>query len=914
MSHRARNESRMLSTRCFPVILVGLLVVCAAAAAVAAEPVTFTIESQAMGPALRAFAEQAKVQVFYDDKTVGTARTKGVKGTYEPEAALKALLEGSDLGYERSDAKTFVIVKAGAVGKSGSITGTVVDENGQPLAGIRVRALAGGAPVGAEAVADGAGVFEIANLLPGTYALRLMLEGVPDQEQPGAEVVAGTAATVAVTLDLRRALTAVEQITVTARRIDESITAAPVPVTAITERTIADLRLDSAPKLVQLVPNAFAEDTNGVETKVTLRGVGKGTQLFGDPGYGLFRNGRFWGGTMQSQGAVVDLEQLEVLRGPQGGLYGRNAIGGAINYVYATPRNETDAAVNLRYGSYDRIDADAMVNVPLAQDKLFARVVGWRYGQEEGEHYNISVGKELDRSEEVGGRFGLKWIFADNAYANLTYEKADTTAPASTVYFPFARPHPLAAYGFPPRPVEDKGTIRRNTFSYQDVTRDYAALDVVWAPAVGELTFTVPYWTADVYFTDDYDKTDDHPSDFPGALDIPHLGDMGCTSVAPELRWASPSGRTVRWQTGVSYFDEDCKWLETFPVTMDFSLLGLGPGLVAGEGVINYAQTVHSAAWYGEAGIALTEHVELSANLRYTHDEKSFLQDQGFHSDSPVLVAIFSRLLPTFTTAPSDVFEQWSPGAELAYRPQPTLTVFGRVSTGFRAGGFSYSSDPANIPYQEETAINYEAGVKTELLEGRLRLGASIFRFDQNDLLQRFPDPVLVGTYYLKNTGAARTNGLEGELEAGLARGLTAGLALGWLDAEYTKGQVATFTGGASIDAAGKRPLYVPEFTGNVRLMWSHALSGAVTLDANANASYRSDRVAGYGAPGQSDTMLDAATRVDLQAGVSFSQWQVLLFGENLTDDQSLTIVVPNGEIDRNQGRTYGIKLGYRMR
>jgi iron complex outermembrane receptor protein len=904
----------VFSTQRLPVLLVGLLAVCAAALASGAEPVTFNIEAQAMGPALRAFAEQAKVQVFYDEKVVGDARSAGVKGSYEPEAALKELLKGSDLRYERSDAKTFVIVKAGATEKSGSIKGTVADENGQPLAGIRVRALAAGTPVGTEAVADDAGVFEIADLPPGTYSLKLTLAGVPDQEQPGAEVAAGTAATVAVSVDLRRALAAVDEITVTARRIDESITAAPVPVTAITEKTIDELRLDSVPALLQLVPNATIDEGNHFLDNVSIRGVGKSSGFFGDAGYGLFRNGQFWGGVAPRITSAVDLEQLEVLRGPQGGLYGRNSIGGAMNYVFVMPRNETAAAVNLRYGTFDRVDLDAMVNLPLVEDKLYARFVGWRYGQEEGEHYNIVVDKDLDRSQDLGGRFSLKWLPASSVYVTWSYERIDSRGPARTDYYPFARPHPLAQYGYPPRPVEDKGTIWRNTFSEADTITDYLSQEIVWSGRLGELALTASYWTNTSDFVYDIDFTADQPGDYPGALDMIWNGTLDSNDLATELRWSSPADGRLRWQTGVSYYEEDFAEGETIPITMDFSLLGLGPGLVHATGLINSSQDVKSVAWYGQMQIALAEHLELTGTLRYTRDDKDYSTSQHLESENPVFLYILTPRLPPLEAADAEVFTKWSPGIDLAYRPSETLTVYGRIATGFRAGGFNlYVSDPAYVAYQEETSINYEAGIKTELLDRRLRLGVSAFRLDQEDLLQRVPDPGWAGFSYLVNAGEAQTDGLEGELDARISRELEIGIALGWLDAKYTEGQLNPYAGGAPIDAAGLRVLSTPEYTGNLRVMWAHPLSSGLSLVTNASATFRSDSIVGYGASGTEDFVMDSFARFDLTAGITTEHWQILAFAENLSNDESLVMLLPDGAVDRRQGRTYGLKLGYRM-
>jgi iron complex outermembrane receptor protein len=800
---------------------------------------------------------------------------------------------------------------------TGRLKGTVVDENRKPIPGVQVVATrtGEGAATVPNVLTDTAGAFEFPALPPGTYTLTLSLSGLPDQQRPGVEIAAGRTASVAVELNLSKLLNVLEQVTVTARRVEEELQTTPVPVTAVTTQMIEANRLDTIDKFVEMVPNATMDESFGFEKLVTIRGVTSKPTVLAENAVGLFRNGQYYGGTIPNQSALVDLEQVEVMRGPQGGLYGRNAVGGAMNFIFGTPRNAVDESVNFRYGSFERADVDAMVNFPIVDERLMARVVGWRYGQEQGEHYNITLNQQMDKSHDEGGRVGLKWVPRSDLFVTWMYEKVATAGPSYEVFFPEQRPNPLAAYGFPPEPAETKETIRRNTPSSSDKTYDFLSQDIVWGSRVGEFTVAASYRKYNDTAMFDFDFTADQPDSYPGALDQVEHYTTDATTGFVETRYASTAKGPVKVLAGVSYYTENLGYNQVVDTTIDLSLLGFPFGLTSGTGNLPASLDTRSWSGYGEVKVAPSENVELTGSVRYTHDRKSINYQQYIESDNPIIPILFASSLPTLQFTADNAFTNWSPGASISVKANEAVNLYGRVNTGFRSGGFNVAASSTSLlPFNPETSINYEGGVKTEWLKRRVRVNLAAFRFDQHHLLLLIPDPVTPTFAQLRNGGTATTNGFELETEAALGGGLNVGFTLGLLDAKIAKGAIDQGFGLPLLDITGRRVLLSPRYNGDLRAFWERPLGRGLSAQAGANYRFRSNEQASYD---PTPIMYDAYSLLDASLGLSAPHWQVSLFGENLTNDQGVLFGITSGgflAVDTREGRIWGVKVGYRFR
>jgi iron complex outermembrane receptor protein len=799
--------------------------------------------------------------------------------------------------------------------QAGRLRGTVVDENGKPIPGVQVSVIVSQKSAG-EAYTDSKGMFAVENVPVGACTLKLQLAGMPDQER-AVDVVSGRVTTTTVELNLSRLLAVLETVTVTARKEEEQMQATPVPVSAITASTLAADRLDTVDRVVELVPNAVIDSApSQYGTQVNIRGVEAKPITLAENGVGFYRNGQYDGGTIPAITALIDVDQVEVMRGPQGGLFGRNAVGGAMNIIYGTPRHATEAAVNFRYGSYERADVDAVVNVPLS-DQFDLRVVGWRYGQEKGPHFNVTLNEQMDKSHDEGGRLGLRYLPRSDMSFVWVYERVDTSGPSYETFFEQPRPHPLAAYGYPPRPAETEGSIYRNTPSRSDSTFDFFSNEFVWSsPHSGELTIDANYRRYANTAIYDFDFTADSPTDFPGALEQVGNQSTAANSGTVEARYATAETHHLKGLTGISFYRESLNYAQAIDTSLNLTFLSPALGIGTGTGELPATITTDSWSWFGELKATPTKNVEISASLRYNNDSKSAHMQQYLVTDNPIMQMIFASELPTIDLTADRTFTNWSPGIDLAYRASETVTLYGRVDTGFRAGGFNAAASSADLlPFGPETSVNFEAGLKSEWFQHRLRANVSVFRFDQSNLLLTQPDPTVATFAELQNAGSARTNGFELELEAQPTAGLNLGAALGLLDAKITSGHISQGFGEPTLDISGQRISGTAKATGALHAQWSHALAANTAVQLGANYRLKSDVQGYYGEVGA--PVIAGYGLLDLSTGLTFGTWQASVFGENVTNDQGIIYWNQVGSayaVDRRLGRVWGVKVGYKFR
>ncbi len=781
---------------------------------------------------------------------------------------------------------------------AGRLIGTVMDERGAPLQGVAIEAVSQEGQA-RSAATDVRGRFEIVDLAAGTYAITATLAGIAPTIREGVVVAEGSETRVSLAIDVVAASERLAVVNVTARRVTETLQRAPVTVTAIPEQVVQANRVETLDEFVELVPNATVpEDAFGTKQVINIRGV-TSPDLTAEPGLGLFRNGQYYGGIITNLGSLIDVERVEILRGPQGGLYGRNALGGAMNVIVATPKSDFDAKVDARYGTFDLVETSAVVNVPVIEGKLLARIVGWSYEQSRGEHYNEFLAEELDDTSDTGGRLSLTWIPSKSVTMLWMAETQQSDGPENTLFLPAAG--------------ETKDRIFRDTPSRNEREALYLAQDIVWDTRVGELTFALSHRTSEQDTLSDQDFSTVQPSDFPFALRQEIRRDVESTNDFFEVRWASPRESDLTAIAGVSYYAEDLDFDRLIDTEIDLSLLGLGPGVSSGRGNILTTIETKSRSAFAEATWAATKRLSFIGSLRYTDDEKELAYDQFVSSDDPIIPIIFAGSLPPITSRDKTTFTNWSPGIGADFRIDEDRSLYARVNTGFRAGGYNtVVTDPALLAYDEETSTNYEVGLKSEWLDQRLRLNFALFRFDQSDLLLRRQDPGdPSGVFtFLQNAGEARTYGAELEVAARPSRSLQLLLSYGWLEAELTDALLYNGPNQPLLSLAGARILDTPEYTGTFLVLYERPVTKNSVLSLSTSYRVRSELMLDY----SGGVMADSYELLTASVGLEYPHWQFSFFGDNLTDDEGVIASLVNGAIDTRQGRTYGIRVGYRYR
>lgn len=654
-----------------------------------------------------------------------------------------------------------------------------------------------------------------------------------------------------------------ETITVTSFKREQSLLELPNAVTAVGAQTVENLRLSDARDLIQLVPSAFLQENNaGTARDISIRGVATPT-LFAEPGVSLYIDEIYASGFISYPTQFRDIERVEVLRGPQGALYGRNAVGGAVNVISARPDDEFSGRVRATAASFDRYEVEGILNVPVS-DKLAIRALSWYDDQAEGEYFNQTLDQYIDSSRSTGGRLSALFTPTDAFSVTATVETEDADGPGTYLFFPESG--------------ETEKTIQRDTQPTNAWEATRYSLKADYVTGAGTFTFVAGGRTYELSGVEDTDLSASTTVD----LLTGQLGQQITTrsntvdSTFAEARWLSPDTGPLSILAGVNYLDEEAEGdILTNLQGLSFAFAG---GLAPFTLGIENNQRLTSYAVFGEANWALNDQTNLIVSGRYTNDDKSV--DFVF-TPTPTL---FGFVGGPQTAQVSDTFDNFSPGVTVAYAASDTLNTYAKVQTGFRAGGYNFNvANAANLRYEEETSINYEVGAKKSLADGKGYVAVSAYLLQQEDVLVPVFDvtapPGLQG--YLINAGEAETLGIELEGSFEIFEGLTLQGSAGFLNAEFTSGSFAN----ALAQVVNLDGLQVPssrDWTGSFLATYRRPFSATLDIVANASFTTRSD--------GFQDTEnafeISGNEQVNLSAGIETERFQVLGFVQNATDDK----------------------------
>ena len=678
------------------------------------------------------------------------------------------------------------------------------------------------------------------------------------------------------------------EIIVTARKREERLVDVPGPITALSPTTITDARLQEPRDLLLQVPGAFLVENNaGTARDISIRGVGTPT-LFAEPGVAMYVDEVYSSGFISFPTQFYDLERVEVLRGPQGALYGRNAVGGAVNVISKRPTDELSGMIRSTVARYDRREIEAMANLPVG-DSFGVRVAGLYIDQDKGEYLNTVTDEFIDRQDSISGRVVARFDPGSGFSATLIYEHTDADTPGTALFFRDAG--------------ETRRTIRRDTQPRNSYNVDRLAAELAYdSDSAGTFTLIAGGRDYKLRGTEDTDLSDNIIPD----LVTGNLGQQVTTrfnrveSRFGELRWLSPQWGGLSVLAGVTYLDEsavgdiatDLVSIRTF----------LGGGTVPFVLGIANDQSLESWAAFLEADIDLADDVSVIASARYTDDTKRV----NFAFNPTPALAGFG-LVPQ-TANLSRGFNRFTPGVTLSWTPGDA-NIYAKIQTGFRAGGFNFNvANAANLEYGQETSINYEIGAKTTLLDGKALIGVSAYLLTQDDVLVPFFDftaaPGLQG--FLDNAGKAETFGIELEGSITPVEGVTLGGSLGWMDPEFTSG---TFVRGLNTVT----PLEGLQLPATRR--WSFSLNAEVRrplsdrIDVIANAAYAS-RSGGFQDVANAFRTGDIDL-LNLSAGLDFGKFDVLAFVQNAGNDRFDIAFGGNRNgtsgVTQAPGTTYGV-------
>lgn len=712
-----------------------------------------------------------------------------------------------------------------------------------------------------------------------------------------------------------RSSATLEEIVVTARKREESLQTIPVSVLAFSPESLEKQNITDLEQLNVKLPNVLITPGGGLGSSnagFSIRGIGANRNAIAqEAAVALYIDDAYYG---RSDGALLnlmDIESIEVLRGPQGTLFGRNATAGAIRYITANPGDDFGGKLQATLGSDDRIDLSGIINLPLRED-LALRISAATLNQD-GFQTN-TIGQDLgDRGTNMF-RGKLRWNVNESldVLATLDYSVTETNGSASTPLtqnpdLTVDQLLPNTSGSLIPNNTVGLDKVLSNDNYDQDAFLDSdslgASLTINWdLNSDYAVKSATTYRNIDVVGAFDWDGT--------AAIINQQFWIRDIEMISQEIQLTGVSmDDSLKWITGFYYYHEEAS---------DFRLQQTAISMSTTR--VQDPHTIESFAVFGDATYNLTDNLAISAGLRWTRDEKSINVFELNSAGAPV------QFLPgdpngntgDLVIERSGSWSALSGRVSLEWSATDDVFLYVSYSRGFRSGGINDRVLPGApllnyglTEFDPEKMDSYELGIRSDWFDNRFRLNATVFYWEMSDFQQgkAIPDPVtgaLIST--IQNAAAAEAIGIEIETQAIVTDYLTIDANVGFLDTQFTEvdpGVLNLFAG----DDLGP-----PKFKFNIGADLNIPLGNA-SADVRLDYSYSDDQVTNVVRTNKiitdSFALLDANIKFIPSAS---SPWTIAVYGRNITDKKYLSQALHAGPLRsgvEGRGSEFGVKVDW---
>ena len=617
-----------------------------------------------------------------------------------------------------------------------------------------------------------------------------------------------------------------ETMTVTAQKQEENVQEVPVSITVFNEQDIEDMKIESVRDIADFVPNLmiFDEGQSGFNTP-SMRGIHAAVESFA-VSCGLYVDGVLVLSGKGFEEEMLDIERIEVLRGPQGTLYGKNTETGAINIITRQPDNEFRGRVSLQGGEDKKGQFSLNFSGPIQKDKLFLGIAG-QYYRKDGFIENTITGDMVDDREHWFGRAHLRWTPVDKLDISLIASQLEYDEGGSIVGL---GEKGAAMFGLP-APEDRK--VTSNLEGKNESSNDAQSLKIT-CDISDSLTLT------SVTARRVYNDKNIEDADFSSATISHGDKDIEYSKISQELRLNS-STEQLKWLVGL-YYDKDHN-------DIDYEMISDIPPMA---GVTSRDVDENSYAAFAHLTYALTEQLSLVGGLRYDRGESEFEDN-------------------IYNTKFDDSWSELIPKIALEYRFTPAIMTYVSASKGYRSGGFNpYTADPQYNSYDAEKLWSYEAGVKSAFLDNRLILNSSVYYMDITDM--QVNEAVSPVESYITNSAEATAKGVELEMTAKVFDDLSLMAGFGYSDVEFDSFKDALG------DYEGNKNPYAPEYTYNIGAQYRHYSGFYARGDLIGYGKMYFDKANEYSR--------DAYKIVNAKVGYEAEDFDIYLYAKNLFDKE----------------------------
>ena len=726
-------------------------------------------------------------------------------------------------------------------------------------------------------------------------------------------------------------------IVVTAQKREENLQSVPIAISAITAQSLADQGIRSTEDLAVAVGGLNVTRTTNA-TNFTLRGIGtQGGSTGQDSAIAMFVDGVYMPSMAGSTFALNNISRIEVLKGPQGTLYGRNATGGAVNVITKTPEEEFSVTGQLGYGDHATTEASAYVTGGFA-DGIAADLALYYRDQADGFGYNRIIDKDINKTSDLAIRSKLLAEITDSTTLTFAGDRSRTEGSWGIAYRPVPNSLLLDGTGY------DEFVAAGNGF-YDSISEFEPAFEIEnfggsfkFEQDIGE-NFTLTNILA--YRGEKGAQRVEVDGTSLKIIDAPLFDEE--EQLTEEIQLAY-SGDKIQAIGGLFYMDAESRY-DPFQI-VGAAILGQTGG-ATDHLQIESSQTTKSYAAFGQVTWEFMTDTNLTVGLRYTKDERDLHADQFLliganpepaTGDVPRPSGGFQ--VPIGTVDQSETFSKPTWRVALDRQFTPDFMGYASISRGFKSGVFNLTS-PADAPAEPETLDAYEIGIKSTIND-RVRLNAATFFYEYENI-QAFQ--VNGASTTLTNAATAEVYGVDFDFQAELGGGFSLTGSGAWLHHEYGEFPVATVSfleqpagapdyagytpglgnyvfpncndaahsGQSYCSAAGNELVNTPDLTASLGV--SHEMElGTGTLRSNISYSYNS----GFNFAVDNREQQDAYGLVNAQIVWSGpdDQFNIRLWTRNLTDEQHLSSYNENGSGDiatPAPGQTYGASVGFKF-
>lgn len=759
-----------------------------------------------------------------------------------------------------------------------SLSGKITDAGSQPLQGVSVHLL----NTNLGAVTDDQGMFNMTEIPNGKYILQVTAIGYAHQS---ITVSVGAGAETDLSFKLQESATQLDDVVVTAQKQEEDIQKVPFTISALSSRQVQQYRLWNSRDITAIVPNLYSTNSGDNRNVTSIRGI---TTTSYDPAVATYIDGVNQFGLDTYIAQLFDVERIEVLSGPQGTLYGRNAMAGVINIITKQPGNTTTGFAEVNVGNYNQQRYAIGFRTPLIKNKLYFGISGV-YDRGNGFYTNQFDNTDFDKKHSFIGNYYLRYNASSHWALTLNVKHNENRNFGA---FPLAASTEEA--------LTNPYTVNQNAVT--KLVDNIFNSSVVASYAGHRLNFSsqTAYQSNHRYYTDPIDG-DFSPFDI-----VTIINDYGkkwnnVKVFTQEFKFSSPASSTslLNWTAGTYLFHQDNPVKQTTRFGENADLYGIEDKNFS---TINTTKGKSSGiAFFGQVTYAVAKKVDLTAGLRYDYErKKQSVLGEYQHDPDPD---------PIFETRPdtsaSVTFRAFSPKVSVAYHVTDNNTLYATYSRGFRAGGMTQlSSDPSQPPlyaYKPEYSSNIEIGSKNVFLNSRLQVNLSLFYVKVSDA--QVPTLVLPDAFTItKNAGKLNSKGIDLQISATPVKDLQFEYNLGLNDATYKTLKLSQ--NGNEVDLKGAHQIFTPSLTSMTAIQYGVGV-GKVKFVLRGEWMILGKQYFDLGNTIEQSSYSVFNTRV----GLAIQKFEIMFWGRNLGDEKYIAYAYDFGATHLGNPRNYGLTL-----